>query len=153
MKFFLPLRTKFIVLFCLLITVPLLLIGTITYFKYRSDVERNTLELTRQIVDQIRINLDRYIKEAERLTLTPHYDDNVMEILRRHDGPHRDRIYLTTEETTKMNLFISSLSFDRTEIEGMLIFANDGSVFSNLDVTVKRSWDRHTSPWMEPVKR
>jgi len=92
MTFFLPLRTKFIVLFCLLITVPLLLIGTITCFKYQSDVERNTLQLTHQIVDQIRINLDRYIKEAERLTLTPHYDDTVMEILRRHDGPPRDPI-------------------------------------------------------------
>ncbi len=151
-KIYLPLRSKFILLFCLLITIPILVIGAITYQKYSSDVERNTAELTYQVVNQIKINLDRYVKEMERLTLTPHYDDNVMEILRNHNGPYQDQIYLTTDETLKMNLYISSLTFDRSEIEGMLIFTNDGSIFSNLDQSVSKYWEPGSSGWMEAVK-
>lgn len=149
---FLPLRTKFIILFCLLITIPFLIIGTITYQKYSADVERNTTELTYQIMDQIRINLDRYVKEMERLTLAPHYDDNVMQILKNHSSSYQNRIYLTTDESLKMNLFISSLSFDRAEIESILIFTNDGSLFSNLEQSVSKYWKQDSSQWTERVK-
>src|SRR5690606_16418787 len=106
---------------------------------------------TYQIVDQISINLDRYVKEMERLTLMPLYDDNVMQILNNHSGPHQNQLYLTTDETSKMNLFISSLSFDRSEVEGILIFTNDGSIFSNLDQSVSKHWEG-SPEWMERVK-
>lgn len=148
---YMPLRSKFMVLFCLLITVPFVVSGTITYQKYASDVERNTVELTTQLVDQININLDRYVKEMERLTLMPLYDDNLMRILKNHSGPHERQNYLTTDETLKMNLFISSLSFDRTEIEAILIFTKDGSIFSNLDQSVRKHWDDTSSDWMDQV--
>ncbi len=149
---YLPLRTKFILLFCLMITIPFLVIGTITYRKYSDNVERNTMELTNDIVSQINISLDRYVKEIERLTLTPLYDESVMAILKNHSGPGMEELYLTTEETTKMNLFISSLVFDRSEIESVLIFTNDGSIFSNLDQSVRKNWEVRSSDWMDPVK-
>ncbi len=149
---YLPLRTKFILLFCLMITIPFLVIGTITYRKYSDNVERNTMELTNDIVSQININLDRYVKEIERLTLMPLYDESVMAILKQHSGPGGEQLYLTTEETTKMNLFISSLVFDRSEIESVLIFTNDGSIFSNLDQSVRKNWEVRNSAWMTPVK-
>ncbi len=149
---FLPLRTKFIILFCLLITIPFLIIGAITYQKYSADVERNTTELTYQIMDQIRINLDRYVKEMERLTLAPLYDDNVMRILKNRSSSDQNRIYLTTDESLKMNLFISSLSFDRAEIESILIFTNDGSIFSDLNQSVNKYWEQDSSEWAELVK-
>lgn len=149
---YVPLRTKFILLFCLMITVPFLIIGTITYRKYSADVERNTMELTQDIVNQINLSLDRYVKEIERLTLTPHYDESVMAILNNHSGPNRGQVYLTTDETMKMNLFVSSLVFDRSEIDGVLIFTNDGSIFSNLDQRITKHWEVRTSGWMEAVK-
>ncbi|MEK3686450.1 sensor histidine kinase [Paenibacillus sp. FSL R10-2736] len=150
---YVPLRTKFIVLFCLLITVPFLVIGTISYKKYTAGVERSTVELSNQVVSQININLEHYIKELDRLTLTPLYDEDMMQILRKHSGSGSANTYLTTDETLKMNLFISSLAFDRGEIESILVFTNDGGIFSNLDQSVRKRWDRSMADWMEAVEQ
>ncbi|WP_238653338.1 sensor histidine kinase [Paenibacillus piscarius] len=150
---YVPLRTKFIVLFFLLITIPFLIIGTISYRKYTAGVERSTVELSNQVVNQININLERYIKELDRLTLTPLYDEDMMQILRKHRGAGPAGTYLSTDETLKMNLFISSLAFDRGEIESILVFTNDGGIFSNLDQSVRKRWDVSMADWMEPVER
>ncbi|MFD2876519.1 sensor histidine kinase [Paenibacillus rhizoplanae] len=148
-----PLRTKFIVLFCLLITIPFLVIGTISYRKYTAGVERSTVELSNQVVSQISINLEHYIKELDRLTLAPLYDEDMMQILRKHRGAGPASTYLTTDETLKMNLFISSLAFDRGEIESILVFTNDGGIFSNLDQSVRKRWDRSMAEWMETIEQ
>ncbi|MFS0723408.1 cache domain-containing sensor histidine kinase [Paenibacillus sp. 1P07SE] len=148
---FLSLRYKFILFFCLLITIPFLISGIVTYQKYSANVEQNAESYTSQIMDQIKLNLDRYIKEVDRLTLTPFYDENIMRILKRHDGLPGQPEYLTTDEASKMNLFISSLSFDRSEIRGMLIFANNGRLFSNLEPSVHALWEPESSGWMDTV--
>ncbi|MBP2112074.1 sensor histidine kinase [Paenibacillus silagei] len=150
---YVPLRTKFIILFCLLITIPFLVIGTISYKKYIAGVERNTVELSNQVVSQININLEHYIKELDRLTLAPLYDEDMMQILRKHRLPGSGGTYLSTDETLKMNLFISSLAFDRGEIESILVFTNDGGIFSNLDQSVRKRWDRSMAEWMETVEQ
>ncbi len=148
-----PLRAKFMILFCLLITIPFLVIGMITYKKYSAGVERNTSELTYQLVDQMNVGLDRYVKEIERLTLMPLYDDSIMRILKNHRENVSESPYLTSDETSKMNLFISSLSFDRSEIESIAIYTNDGSIFSNLDQSVNTRWrEPEGYAWMDAVR-
>lgn len=148
---YLSLRNKFMLLFCLLITIPFLISGIVTYRKYSSNVERSAESYTAQIMDQIKLNLDRYVKEVDRLTLTPFYDENIMRILKSHDGLPGQPQYLTADDASKMNLFISSLSFDRTEIKGILIFANNGRLFSNLEPSVHSVWEPDSSVWMEDV--
>lgn len=148
-----PLRAKFMILFCLLITIPFFVIGIITYQKYSAGVERNTSELTYQLVDQMNVSLDRYVKEIERLTLMPLYDESIMRILKNHRDPVSKSPYLTSDETSKMNLFISSLAFDRAEIESIAIYTNDGSIFSNLDQSVNTRWQESPGfAWMDDVK-
>lgn len=151
-KRFISLRTKFITLFFLFITIPFLISGIVTYNKYSADVEANARSYTAQIMDQIMVNIDRYVKEMERLTITPLYDEDVLNILRDHSGHHQRPRYLTTDETNKMNLFISSLQFDRSEIHSILIFANDGSLFSSFDRSISNYWSVDSSQWMEAVK-
>ena len=129
---YISLRTKFIVFFLFFITVPIAVSGTITYTKYASNVERSMADSTSQLVEQIRINLDRYIQEIERLTLSPFYDEEVLAILKKHSGAYDlDDAHMTIEEQQKINLFISSMAFDRSEIESILLFSNDGSLFNN----------------------
>lgn len=148
-----PLRAKFMILFCLLITVPFFVIGVITYQKYSAGVERNTSELTYQLVDQMNVSLNRYVKEIERLTLMPMYDESIMRILKNHRDPVSKSPYLTSDETSKMNLFISSLAFDRSEIKSIAIYTNDGSIFSNLDQSVNTRWQGSPGfAWMDDVK-
>ncbi|MCR8635453.1 cache domain-containing sensor histidine kinase [Paenibacillus radicis (ex Xue et al. 2023)] len=148
-RLFLSLRMKFMILFMALITIPFIISGAFTYTKYSANVEQNTKNYTLQIVDQIRINLDRYVKEIERLTLSPLYDPNVLAILKNHSSSYQKGVYLTAEEQFKTNLFISSMAFDRSEIESILIFTNDGSLFSNSDTSVTNYWEQETNNWME----
>ncbi len=149
---FIPLRVKFMFLFFVLISVPFIVIGAITYSKYSTDVEKDAENYTFQIVDQIRIYLDKYIKDIERITLAPLYDNKVLDVMRKHsDQPYQKDLYLTSEEQVKLNLFISSFAFERNEIERILIFTNDGGLFSPLE-SVYKNWNPESNQWMDTVR-
>lgn len=149
---FISIRTKFLVLFCLLITLPFLLSGILTYRKYSSNVERDAEAYSQQIAEQVAINLEQYVKDMDRITLSLYYDNDVMDILNAHRGPLKADNYLTVSERNGMNQMISSVITDRTEIEGAFVFALDGSLFSNLQETIRRSWDQATNAWMVQTK-
>jgi two-component system sensor histidine kinase YesM len=150
-KLFLSLRMKFIIFFFLLITIPFFLSGLITYKQYAHNVEDNATAYTRQIIDQITINLDRYIKDMDRLTLAPYYDNNVIDILRAHLSANRNGSFVRSEEAAKMNLMISSLAIDRSELQGIMIFTNDGFIFSNLMESITQYWEMSANPWIKDV--
>jgi two-component system sensor histidine kinase YesM len=151
-KLFLSLRSKFIILFALLITIPFFISGLITYYQYSSNVEEDSRRYTRQIIEQVNINLDRYMKDMDRITMAPYYNQNVMNILRKHLWQSVPG-FVTSDEYSKMNLMISSLTFDRSEIRSILIFARDGNLFSNLETTVDRYWNASHSSWMAEVEQ
>lgn len=149
---FISIRTKFVLLFCLLITLPFLLSGILTYRKYSSNVERDAEAYSQQIAEQVAINLEQYVKDIDRVTLSLYYDNDVMDILHKRRGPMKSSNYLTVSERTEMNRLISSVVTDRTEIEGAFVFALDGSLFSNLQETIRRSWDPESNEWMVRAK-
>lgn len=151
-KLFLSLRGKFIILFALLITVPFFISGWITYYQYISNVEEDSRRYTSQIIEQVHINLDRYMKDMDRITMAPYYNQNVMNILRKHPKQSNSE-FVTSDEYSKMNLMISSITFDRSEIKSILIFALDGNLFSNLETTVDRYWEASSNPWMADVEK
>lgn len=137
--------------FFLLITIPFFFIGFITYKQYSSNVEEDAIAYTEQIIDQITINLDRYMKDMDRLTLAPYYDNNVIGILRAHLSESTMGAFVKTEETAKMNLMISSLAIDRSELQSIAIFANDGTIFSNLQGSIAQHWEYSANIWMKDV--
>jgi two-component system sensor histidine kinase YesM len=150
-RLFISLQIKFMILFMLLITIPFLISGALTYVKYSSNVERDAENYTSQIVEQIRINLDSYMKEIERLTLSPFYDSGILEILKNHSGPYLGGVYYTVEEQQKTNLFMSSMAFDRPETESILIFTNDGSLLNNSEASIMSYWMKDNENWMSKV--
>ncbi|MFX3633081.1 MAG: sensor histidine kinase [Candidatus Pristimantibacillus sp.] len=150
-RLFLSLRMKFIILLLLLITIPFFLIGFITYKQYSRNVEDDAMAYTEQIIDQITINLDRYMKDMDRLTLAPYYDNNVIGILKAHLSPSTEGNFVKSEEAAKMNLMISSLAIDRSEMQSIAIFANDGTIFSNLQESIAQHWEYSANEWMEAV--
>ncbi|MBB6637690.1 cache domain-containing sensor histidine kinase [Cohnella thailandensis] len=149
---FVSLRTKMLVLFCLMVTVPFLLSGAITYSKYSARAAKDAQAYSDQLAEQVAINLERYIQELERITLSLYYDDNALDILTRHDGGFRTGNYLASDESFKMNQLISSAIYERTEVAGVFIFALDGSLFSNLQETSKSSWLPQENEWMREAE-
>ncbi|WP_165452366.1 sensor histidine kinase [Paenibacillus thalictri] len=152
-RYFLPLRMKFLIVFVLLITVPYFVSGVFTYRKYSSDVDRNTRDSTLKIMEQMNLNLDRYVKEIDRLTQAPLYDQDVLRILLHHSGSYDPNLYLPIEEYGKINLFLSSFTSDRVEIKGIMIFTNDGGLFSSSLNSIKSYWHSEQNEWMTDVKR
>ncbi|MCC3371966.1 sensor histidine kinase [Cohnella sp. REN36] len=150
---FVSIRTKFLILFGLMITLPFLLSGFLTYQRYSSNVERDAQAYSEQISEQVAINLERYVQDMDRITLSIYYDSGVMAVLNRHKDPGAHSGYLTVSEVTSINELISSQIIERTELEGVFIFALDGSLFSNLLETVQRSWETSSNSWMEQAKR
>lgn len=145
---FFSIRNKLLVLLCCMITIPFLISGYITYRKYSSNVERDASAYSEQIAEQVAINLERYIKEMERITLSIYYDDNALGILKKHDGPLRQDNYLATGELSDMNQLMSSIIYEQMEVEGIFVFALDGSLFSNLQETAKINWHPEGNEWM-----
>ncbi|RIE02409.1 sensor histidine kinase [Cohnella faecalis] len=149
---FISLRTKFIVMFFVLITIPFLISGVFTYKQFTSSSENTTKSYALQIMNQIVINLDNDLKSMDKLMIVPFYDDNVMSILKHHSDSNISNPYITTGEFTKMNLFISSLTYDKPEIEGYFLFTEDGGLFSNLIENVRNDWQPDQNEWMDYVK-
>ncbi|UKS24849.1 sensor histidine kinase [Paenibacillus sp. HWE-109] len=149
---FISLRTKFLVLFCLMITIPFLISGFITYQKYKANMERDAEAYSAQVTEQVSISLDRFVKEMERTTTSLYFDDLVLQILHSHKGPFRKDNYLKVDEIGKMNQLMASAVMDHSEIEGIFVFALDGSLFSNLQETVNQSWNASQNLWMIRAK-
>jgi two-component system, sensor histidine kinase YesM len=149
-KLFLPLRLKFILFFCLLITIPLTIIGILTYRQYMNQVEQDANLYTGQIANQIINSFDHYYREMDRLTTAPYYDPSVMEILRSR-GAANARDFVSLEEINKMSMLISSLAAERPEIQNILIFTLDGVLFTNTDNSINKVWEPDAAPWMEEV--
>lgn len=149
---FVSLRTKFIILFCMMITLPFLFSGVLTYQKYSANSQRDAEAYSEQIAEQVSINLERYVKEMERITIALYYDPHVLQILHNHKGPRQRDNYLKNEEISKMNQLIASGIIEQTEMKGFFIFALDGSLFSNLQETVRMSWRPEANPWMQQAK-
>ncbi|WP_165452606.1 sensor histidine kinase [Paenibacillus thalictri] len=132
-------------------TVPLLL-GVITiYIAYINSAEQSARAYSHQIMEQMNIHLNRSIYDYAKLTTVALYDTNVMEILRNHSGPYQSSIYTSAAEKSKMNLFISSLSFEKPEIVGIRILAMDGSIFGSADEKQSDHWLYEEHPWLKRV--
>lgn len=148
---YIPLRVKFMAVFFVLITVPFVISGVFAYQKLTENSERDARGYTLQLMEQMRLNLERYVKDIDRLTISPLYDSSVLSILRNHNRPQGEPPYLSSDELLRMNRFLSALTFDRTDIYNVVILANDGGMFSILESKTYRAWSGADNSWRDQV--
>jgi len=150
----LNLRTKLLLLFVFLILFPLSLQGIATYGHFSSTLDRKTEQFTIDIVRQINANLDRLLKDFERLSLSPLYDEAVLNILGKYDGEMGSATWASSEDYMKMKLYTSANAYDRSEIRGIHLVSNSGILFSNVDsMAVDTVWDGREDEWFGEVNR
>jgi len=146
------LRWKLLLLIILAIAVPLSLQGAATYRIFSSSTERRATEHAEQINEQINRNLDRTLAEMQRLSLTPLYDPNVLDILGKYsDVVSTAGLRPTIEEREKMFLYISGAAYGRQEVRGIQIIAGNGFIFTNTDSTLIQFADYRRLPWIAGV--
>ncbi|MGV2788180.1 hypothetical protein GNF98_21370, partial [Clostridium perfringens] len=121
MKRYISIRAKFITMFVLLITIPFLISGISTYNKFAEETEKNSRAYSMQIMNQLKINLENTIKDADRITVAPLYNEDVLRILEKHsyEEPGEEKL-IPSAEFTKMARVAASLPLDPPGIERML---------------------------------
>ncbi|WP_239615072.1 cache domain-containing sensor histidine kinase [Cohnella mopanensis] len=150
----LNLRTKLLLLFVFLILFPLSLQGIVTYRHFSSTVDQKTEQFTIDIVRQINANLDRLMKDYERLSLMPLYDEMVLKILSKYDGEMGSATWASSDDYMKMKLYTSAQAYDRAEVRGIHFLSNSGILFSNVDsMAVESVWDGRQDKWFGEVNR
>lgn len=152
--FSLPYRVKLILVFSLLILLTASILGSITYYQFAKSSQNKTEEYQIQLADQINQHLNRYLKEMQIISLSPFYDQEVLDILKSHQTPSDDTSFPPAAERVPMWRYISSLIHMRNEIRGIHIMANDGTIFSNLDSnTVLLKVFETDNDWIKRIKK
>lgn len=150
----LPYRVKLILVFSLLIIITASILGSITYYQFGGASQRNAEDYSIQLADQINRNLDRYIKEMQIISLSPLYDQEVLNILKNHQQSDKTAPFPPASERVKVWRYISSFTHMRNEIRGIHILANDGNIFSNLDSnTVMLRGFEQSNQWVQRIKK
>ena len=150
----LPYRVKLILIFSLLILITSTLLGSITYYQFAKSSQERTEEYQIQLADQINRNLDRYLKEMQIISLSPLYNQVVMDILHNHQTPSEKTMFPPANERITLWRYISSFIHMRNEIKGIHIMANDGTIFSNLDSnTVMLKVFDTNNEWVGKIKQ
>jgi two-component system, sensor histidine kinase YesM len=152
--FSLPYRVKLILVFSLLILLTASILGSITYYQFAKSSQNKTEEYQIQLADQINQHLNRYLKEMQIISLSPFYDQEVLDILKSHQTPSDRTSFPPAAERVPMWRYISSLIHMRNEIRGIHIMANDGTIFSNLDSnTVLLKVFETDNDWIKEIKQ
>ena len=74
-------KKKLLGMISALILISISAVTILTYQSYRADLLAQSTSATRQLMEQLGINLDTYLDELFRLCLSPYYNKRVMEQL------------------------------------------------------------------------
>lgn len=131
-KCFISIRKKMIVLYLTLLLLPICFIGMVAYRQYTSSMEQDVEIYLKQVSEQINANIERYIQEINKLTILPLYDEDIIEVLRKHAETPSKNGFVPSSEGMKMQMFMLSAGFDRPEICEIVFYTVDGIAFSSL---------------------
>lgn len=147
-------RTRLLLLFTMLTLLPLSVQGMVTYRHFSSTLNEKTKQYTVDVAGQANANLDRLLKDLERLSLMPLYDEQVLSILAKYDGPMGSGTWALSDDYQKMKLYTSAQAYDRPEIRGIHLLSNSGTLFSNVEpLAVNTSWDGRHDEWFSALEQ
>ena len=77
----LSLKTRIVAAVCFVNLAVIILVSYGNYHWYSAQLTDQTMEQTQQIIEQAGSNINTYINELYRLTLTPYYNDELLHTL------------------------------------------------------------------------
>ncbi|NLI22511.1 MAG: sensor histidine kinase [Clostridiales bacterium] len=147
---FLSLRSKFILVFLPLIAVPLLVTITLTHRLYDGSQQAQSRQFMRNILTQVSLNLDRYTRELDRLTMMPLMNGDYLDVFHRRESGAR--VVSTYAERLAISAFNVSLMLERSEIVGYTLFCLNGDIFSNAGPDTAARWTQAEESWMATAR-
>lgn len=74
-------KTKLLFITIVLILSSVFLVSLLSYFRYTRDFKQQSGERNQQIIEQLSINIEAYLDELFRLSISPYYNNDVMTAL------------------------------------------------------------------------
>jgi two-component system sensor histidine kinase YesM len=120
-------QAKLLLSFLIVLAATVIASGVLFYLSSATAIERQTLALTSNTVNQMTKNVDFYIAEIERLSQTIFGDASVQRALRASDPSARER--RQQRDVDEITYRMLTLGARWKSIQGMYIYANDGFLF------------------------
>ncbi|HEU5097680.1 MAG TPA: sensor histidine kinase [Roseiflexaceae bacterium] len=120
-------QAKLLLSFLIVLAATVITSGVLFYLSSARAIERQTLALTSNTVNQMTKNVDFYVAEIERLSQTIFGDASVQRALRASDPSARER--RQQHDVDEITYRMLTLGARWQSIQGMYIFANDGFLF------------------------
>lgn len=121
------LARKLIWINCLLILVPLAAMGVYTFASFQKAMEKNVGTYQLQTLKQVSLNIDTYMNELDRLTLTTYSYKEIMDFISSEREPGQP---LTLEKIASLNHFVSTIFINgRLDIMGVSLYGEKGASY------------------------
>lgn len=117
-------KIKIIFLISVLFTGLVSIISILNYRQNTVQITSRTLSQTKQIIEQLSVNIDTYFDELTRLTLTPYYNRDVMSLLENPNSTNS-----LTEKRIIETYLASAMTLPRDEVLRVYILT-DSDIYS-----------------------
>ena len=75
------LKIKLLTIMTMLVFSSVFIVSVISYIQYTKDFNRQSADKVRQIIDQVSLNIGSYLDDLFRLSMSPYYSNDVMQVL------------------------------------------------------------------------
>jgi two-component system sensor histidine kinase YesM len=145
-------QAKLLLSILLVLGATVLTSGVLFYLSSAATIERQTLSLTDNTVSQMTKNIDLYVSEIERLSLTMFGDATVQRVLRASDVGARTR--RRQQDVDDITYRMLTLAASWQSIRGMYLFANDGALFYFTRGTLPQpGYPIESEPWYARMRQ
>jgi two-component system, sensor histidine kinase YesM len=153
MKFTYSLRFRLTILFILTTVIPVLILGFAMPFYYHSLLSKETQKLTENTLSSLTQNIETYLDDLERLTITPYLNEDVMFSLKLKASGQYEKANPYTKlvaDRALYNTLPDYLKNTRHDILGTILLPFDGSVFvtsNNYSTGAKPNYPYKSQNW------
>lgn len=119
-------KTKFLMIFICIVMICTVYITGYSFVKFRTKYAEDAYHDSQILLQQLSYNIDNYADEIYRLTLTPYYDNDIMELLE-EDTPKELSERLVKKR--KVSAYLESMMvLPRRDIGRVLVVTDDSYV-------------------------
>lgn len=141
----LSLKKKLLAFTSLLILLSVSVVSILTYSRYTTYFTEQSTRQTEQILEQIGINLDTYMDELFRLSVSPYYNSEITAALETDAQTDLEKL---TKRRTIENFLGGVMTIPRNDILRVYIVTPDGAYSSNKTTyDIDSSTDNTDSDW------
>lgn len=149
-------RTKLVAMICIFSVFMVLTVSFLNYRWYSRQLTQQTINQTQQVIEQAGANISVYLSELNRLTLTPYYNDDILEALEEKPSTPEEQL----EVKRKTEDFLSSaMTLPRDEIlrvyimtaENIYAYTRTPYEMSDYDTYPQSSWYQEALSTTKPI--